>query len=349
MKRFTTILIALAVFALMGAFGVRAGAAELRVRGECCPQGAIVTLGDLVDLRCDSTSEAERLAQITLFPTPAPGMRRFVSAREIQDMLLIRRIRLLDHQFRGAPSVLVIGRAPQRTPTRNVRLASASPRLAKQKLHKVLSEYLTRAADEPWEIDFELNEDTARWISAAQSLTLRGDQAPSAGRQCFEVTLQLGDETKTLDVVADISLPPLVVVPVRSIPRATQIGQADLELRRLETSVVTAGSVQRIEELIGKEATRSLPAGKPIARSSVREPVLVRRGDVVTVIVRAAGIQVRTQARARDNGAHGELVAVESLEDRKTFFAQVSGVRSVEVLATALNARNSTRRQSNLE
>jgi flagella basal body P-ring formation protein FlgA len=346
MSRFATILAFLPVVAGTGAIGALSNAAEMRMRTECRPQHAIVTLGDLVDLRCDSTSEAERLARIALFPAPAAGLRRFVSVREIQDMLLIRGIDLIDHEFRGPASVLVVGREPQQKPTTNVRLSSASPRLADQKLRKALNEYLLRSADEPWQIDFQLDEETARWIAAAQSLTVRADGAPSSGRRCFEITLQVGDAVKTVDVVAEVSLPPLVVVPVRSIPRDTRIDRADLELRRLDDSTVTAGCAQRIEDLVGKEATRSLAAGKPIPRSSVCEPVLVRRGEIVTVVVRTAGIRVRTQARARDDGAQGELVAVESLTDRRTYFAQVSGIREVEVLAAPVSAEQTPRTTS---
>ena len=178
-----------AVISLLEASGQ---AAEMKVRAECTPQGSIVTLGDLVDLRCDSTSEAERLAQISLFPAPAPGMRRFVSAREIKDMLLIRGIDLIDHRFRGATTILVIGREPQAEVSPAVKVASASPRLAEKKLEKTVNEYFDRFGDEPWEIEFQLDQDTARWISAAQSLTVQGDPAPSEGRHCFEVTLQVG-------------------------------------------------------------------------------------------------------------------------------------------------------------
>ncbi len=347
MKRITTLIAAVALLAVIVEAAPRADAAEMRVRAECCPEGAIVTLGDLVDLRCESTHDAERLAKISLFPAPADGLRRFVSAREIQDMLLIRGIDLIDHEFGGAKTVLVVGREPNKTLSTNVRLAAASPRRAQQKLHKAVIEYLLRSADEPWQVEFDLDEDAARWVSAAQSIKVRGDQAPSAGRQCFEVTLQVGDATKTLDVVAEVSLPPLVVVPLRAIPRQTRIGRADLELRRLDAPAVNAGDVQRIEDLVGKEATRTLAAGKPIARSSVREAVLVQRGDTVTVYVRAAGIRVRTQGRARDDGAQGELVAVESIPDRRVYFAQVSGVREVEVLATAVSAGEPRRTRSN--
>ena len=332
---------------LAGLLAMPADAADMKVRAECSPKGTVVTLGDLVDLHCDSTSEAERLAQIPLFPTPAPGLRRFVSAREIKDMLLIRGIDLIDHQFLGASTILVIGKEPAPTTPDAVRRTSASPRLAEQKLHKVLTEYLNRAGTEPWQIEIDLDPEAAQWISAAQSLRVQGNQQASTGRRCFEIVTQVGDQTKTVDVIAEISLPPLIVVPVRAIPRQSPIRRTDLELRRVDHSVLTVGCVQNLEDIVGKEAAHALAPGKPIAQSHVREPLLVRRGDVVTVIVRAAGIRVRTQARARDDGSQGELVAVESLSDRRTFFAQVSGVREVQVLASAVSADATSRTRSN--
>lgn len=347
MNRRTAITAALAASLIAGALAIRSDAAEMKVRAECSPKATIVTLGDLVDLHCDSTSEAERLARIPLFPTPAPGLKRFVSAREIKDMLLIRGIDLIDHQFRGANTVLVIGREPERAASAAIRDASASPRLAEQKLLKTLTEYLNRSGEEPWQIELDLDPDTARWISAAQSLSVNGDQTPATGRQCFEVTVHVGNETKTIDVVAELSLPPLVVVPVRAIPRQSRIRRTDLDLRRVDQSVLTAGCAQRLEDVVGKEAAHTLAMGKPIALSHVSEPVLVRRGDIVTVLVRTAGIRVRTQARARDDGAQGELVAVESLSDRRTYFAQVSGIREVEVLASPVSAGASSRYHSN--
>ena len=313
--------------------------ADLHVRGECQPAGTIVTLGDLVDLRDASHAEVQRLSGMSLFPTPAPGLKRFVSVREIQDMLLIRGIDLLDHNFRGATTVTVLGKKPHREPTVRVRLASASPAKAQKRLGEALMKYLEAAADEPWKIDFQLDETTARWIAAAESLTVRGEEMPTEGRQSFEVALQVSGQPRTLDVVVDVSLPPIVVVPVRAIPREAVVGAADVELRRLDRAEQPSACAKRLDQIVGKETTRTLAAGRPIDPGAVREPVLVRRGDIVSVYVRAAGIRVRTQAKARDEGARGELVMVESLEDRKAFFAHVSGSREVEVLATGVSAQ----------
>ena len=58
----------------------------------------------------------------------------------------------------------------------------------------------------------------------------------------------------------------------------------------------------------------------------------------MTVYARSPGIRVRTVGRVRDNGSLGDLVAVESLLDRRTYFARVSNVREVEVYARAPKA-----------
>ena len=64
-----------------------------------------------------------------------------------------------------------------------------------------------------------------------------------------------------------------------------------------------------------------------------RHRLAVHRGEVVSVLARAGGIRIRTNARAREEGSVGELVAVESLLNRSTYYARVSGTREVEVFA----------------
>jgi flagella basal body P-ring formation protein FlgA len=59
---------------------------------------------------------------------------------------------------------------------------------------------------------------------------------------------------------------------------------------------------------------------------------------VVTVYVRAPGVQVRTAARSRDTGSQGELISVESLENRQTYFARVTGIQEAEVYARGQSA-----------
>ena len=70
-----------------------------------------------------------------------------------------------------------------------------------------------------------------------------------------------------------------------------------------------------------------------VSSDCLRPPLAVHRGEVVTVYAQSGAIRIRTNARSRDEGSVGELVAVESLLNRSTYYARVSGIREVEVYA----------------
>jgi flagella basal body P-ring formation protein FlgA len=90
-----------------------------------------------------------------------------------------------------------------------------------------------------------------------------------------------------------------------------------------------------LDDVVGKEAARNIPAGQTLDNQYVRSPLLVKRGDVVDLFARAAGVQVSTKARAREEGSHGDLINVELLADRRPLLARVCGIQEVEILAAA--------------
>ena len=122
----------------------------------------------------------------------------------------------------------------------------------------------------------------------------------------------------------------------RALPRQSTIRTGDVAMQRgVKTDDKGAAPFTRLEDVIGMETTQVLSAGKYLDADDVRPPVMVRRGDVVTVFVRSAGLLVRTTGRARDDGSTGDLIAIESLLNRQSFFARVTGIQEVEVFAHA--------------
>jgi flagella basal body P-ring formation protein FlgA len=81
------------------------------------------------------------------------------------------------------------------------------------------------------------------------------------------------------------------------------------------------------------EARQPIAAGDVIFTDKVQAPVLVKRGEVITVVSQAGNIRVTTKARARQDGSRGELVQLESLETRETYDARVTGLREAAVFA----------------
>lgn len=84
-----------------------------------------------------------------------------------------------------------------------------------------------------------------------------------------------------------------------------------------------------------KQATAEAP--RQAAPEQPAEPPLVRRGEMVTVFARSAGVRVRTTARAYDDGALGEQIIVESPANRKKYVARVTGPQEAEVELASSN------------
>jgi flagella basal body P-ring formation protein FlgA len=94
------------------------------------------------------------------------------------------------------------------------------------------------------------------------------------------------------------------------------------------------------------EARQAIQVGSVIFTDQVQSPVLVKRGEVITVTSQGGGIRVRTSARARQDGAKGNLVQVESLDTKERYDARVVGPHEAAVFATTVVAPISPTSQS---
>jgi flagella basal body P-ring formation protein FlgA len=133
----------------------------------------------------------------------------------------------------------------------------------------------------------------------------------------------------------------LVVVARQSIAAGTVIRAADVELKPAENTLTGGSAAEAVDAVIGFQSSRSYAAGQTIDPKSLRKPILVRRGDTLIVIAKAAGVQVRTTAKALADAAFGDLIPVESLARDKRqsgevdrYSAVVTGARQAEVSAS---------------
>ncbi len=328
---------------LAGCCGISAHAAELRLRGECTAAGAVVRLEDVAEIVAADAAEAQRLGHLELFPAPLPPGQRFLTVRELEDLLLLRGINLAQHRISGSSQIVIHGRAASRSP--GPAFPGSVARKAQERVEKAIAEYLDQRIAQPnpgqrttqppaWQLDFELTEDELRrlWPPLGQ-IAVCGGSPPWTGPQFFEIELTSHAGRETMRLKVDVQTAPAVVVTTRSLPPGTIIRPSDVRLQSGLASDNPEQCFRGVEEVLGHETTRALPAGVIVQRHSVRAPLLVRRGDVVTVYSRAAGIRVRTTGRARGEAALGELVEVEALWSRETYFARVCGIQEVEVFA----------------
>jgi flagella basal body P-ring formation protein FlgA len=311
-------------------------AAELQLRTECRVRGPVVTLGDVAEIFSKDAAERARLAAIELFPAPAGGQ-RFVRLREIQDLLLMRGVNLAEQRFSGAAQTAVLsGGAAVETRT----LAPAAVKAAQGQATDAIAGYLRGQVpgSQDWRAEVALDARQARLLATAGgTIGVRGGTAPWTGLQHFQLTVTTADGPVEIPVEARVALPQTVVVATRAIARGTTIGPTDVALQQTEGNEA-ADALHSLDEIAGKETRQTIAAGKVLERSMVRAPLAVRRGEIVTVYARASGIRIKTIARARDEGSLGDLIAVESLEDRKPYYVRVCDVQEVEVYARPMHS-----------
>jgi flagella basal body P-ring formation protein FlgA len=319
-------------------------AAQLRLRRECRPAGPVVTLGDVADVLAAEPAEADRLAAVELFPTPPAGTKRFLQLRRLQDLLLSRGVRLLEHPISGASQIAVLGwEGPDEgePAVKGGALPDSTVKEAQRRVSDAVVRYLQEqvSAAEPWRADVRLRAAQARWVASSEDdIVVRGGSPPWVGSQRFEAVVRSPDGLVRFDVEAEVTRVLQRVVAARSLPRGATIRAADVRLQPTVPMDANAEGFRSIDEVVGKQTTRAVPPGKVLDRSSVRQPLLVRRGEVITVTARSAGVRVRSTAKARDDGGLGDLIEVESLPDRAAYFARVSGLQEVEVYAQPAQA-----------
>lgn len=158
------------------------------------------------------------------------------------------------------------------------------------------------------------------------------------GRQRFLVSFDSSDGPVRFPVFADVRPATPAVFLRRAVPRGATITRADVELQPLPVDSSHASSVlplARLEDAIGKEASTSLRSGSLLTESNCLPPMLVRRGEEVTVAAGGGGVLVRLQAKARSNGRLGDIVPVETYDRRGRLMARVVGPRELAVLSSA--------------
>lgn len=121
---------------------------------------------------------------------------------------------------------------------------------------------------------------------------------------------------------------PVLQNPVRS---GDIISEADVTYVDIREKDLSAKAVLDAGQLIGKSARRSLPALRTLSAADVTEPLLVKKGDLVTVTVQNNMLHLTAQGKALENGASGATVRVMNTASNQILEAVVTGAQSVTV------------------
>lgn len=84
-------------------------------------------------------------------------------------------------------------------------------------------------------------------------------------------------------------------------------------------------------QLEGRMALRTIKAGSVVELSNVQMPPLIKKGEVVKIILNQPGISLSTLGVARNDGGKDELIKVENISSSKILQCRVAAAGLVEV------------------
>jgi flagella basal body P-ring formation protein FlgA len=136
-----------------------------------------------------------------------------------------------------------------------------------------------------------------------------------------------------------------IVVLNRDIARGEVIADSDLSFGTVASTALMNGTVTSMEAALGMEARRALRAEKPFLASDMRRPVVVTRGQTVTMTFNAPGVDLVAMGRAMSEGGVGDTITVQNPASFRMITAIVTAagtVRATGPLSNGSSANGNT-------
>lgn len=122
-----------------------------------------------------------------------------------------------------------------------------------------------------------------------------------------------------------------VLVLRQALARGTSLGAADVEVQRRRVAGFAANYVLDVTALAGKHLKNDTAPGTPLTVDLLVPDIIIKRGQRVTLLASAGGIDVRAQGEAIADANVSGRVRVENLGSHKIVEGQVESADLVRV------------------
>ena len=283
--------------------------------------GNKIELGELA--RIQSSDESLRLAleSVVVGTAPWPGNIKVMELGRIKMRLRQRNIDTALIEFEGPASIQVMSRFNE---------------VKGERILDVARDYIFEQM--PWNPD-DVQLDFARMPKNVQVPDVEYDFVPSIlsahaykGNIQISVGIRINDQTfLTIPVVARLRVFQEVVVAKRKIYRNEAISADDVWIRKKEITRLNQNAIHDIEDVLNKRATRVIPANKILTENVVDDPYLIRRGDVVSILIENEYLEIKTIGKAEQSGRSGDVIRVSNSRSKKVLFGTVVDSRTVKI------------------
>ncbi len=330
-------LVAPILFLLMFVSSVRADTVTLR-RSAHLPVGQAITLDDIAEL---SGAEAVSLGKIVILAEPAKrasGRSKLnISIDAVHKVLDESRVNWGRVSMRGTTCIVRLTGQRTEPDAAGIREIKPAPRTAAMvdltgpstvriRVATLLARLYNVKPDALRVLFQESDEAFLDRLQLDRRIEVQPTSNPSSSRMSVIVWVYDGDRlesSRTLRIDLLIHRP--VVVTTMDIARGDAINAADLRQETRWIAPTGAPLLAVIERAAGFVAKRRISTGSMLQSDLLELPIVVRRGELVTVHCVSGGVVVKAKARARAQARQDEIIELQMDGSKKTFLARIVG------------------------
>ena len=120
-----------------------------------------------------------------------------------------------------------------------------------------------------------------------------------------------------------------VVVAQKNFARHEKIEPDDLRIEHRETTELDGAVFHSIEQLTGFRITRTIQDGSILTDNKVEPIPLIKRGEIVTLVLKWDNLYVTALGKALKDGYKNEIISVKNLDSKKYLKGEVIELRKV--------------------
>jgi flagella basal body P-ring formation protein FlgA len=298
-----------------------AGMMRISVSPSTLIDGDSVYLGKIAKIEGDDPHLVDRLSSIFIGRAPLPG-----DTREFEVADLNRRLK----QNGFDPADLELQIPPK------VKVQRSLIVMSREKIKVLVSDYITK------NLLAGLPDARVQDIRVAEEIELPGGNitytvnpthnADTMGKIQFIINFDVNGKffkrvwaTATVEVFSD------VVVTQKPLGRHKPITEDDIAVQKMDLANLPADVIIDPEAVLGKRTKRAIGAQTVLRQNLVEFPPLVRRGDVVVIIVETEGLKATALGEVKKKGRIGERIPVINFDSKKILHARVVDANTVKV------------------
>jgi len=154
---------------------------------------------------------------------------------------------------------------------------------------------------------------------------------PPLGQQAIVADVSVdGVVQKRVKFRGDVALYGDVICTTNPLPRKSIILAQHIKRVRQDITMLGPDIITDEAAAIGKEITTTLQAGSILYGKTLKEPELVKRGDIISILAANESLTITVPGRVLKSGVKGETIKVKNLMSRKEIFATIIGPGTVQ-------------------